>query len=217
MQDGGSGEGTGTGEVEQGSGSKRGKKGNASIVKTPRGDSSLSKPTQFTSTLEFAISQLPGRKRAFMEFAKLVDDDKGIQNFVAKWESLTPTERRRTTLTDICESLDLNAKDVLKAVVGVAYEMNSDISNLIAAVMHPQVTKATVKFALKEGGRHDREMLHTHANFIPQKGGMNVNLSANANANSAAAAKNTVQGDESGLPDFEESSIETIRVIRGDQ
>lgn len=149
-----------------------------------------------------------------MEFARHVKDDPKIEQFVHKYDSLSVTDRRRMTLDDICEAVEVNPGDVLKAVVGIAYEVNTDVSNLVASVMHPKVVKASVKYALKEGGHRDREMLHTHANFIPQKG-TQINLSANANA--AAATQTTVQGDSSGLPSFEESAIDTIQTIRGDE
>ncbi len=150
-----------------------------------------------------------------MGYARLVDDER-VKAFVRKWDEMMPAQRRRTTLTDICSTLDLDPKDVLKEVVGVCFEINTDLSNLIAAVMNPKVVKATIKSALKtDTGFKDRELLLTHSNFLPEKHGTTLNVSATAN--SAAAAKTTVQGDESGLPDFEESTTRSIQVIRGDE
>jgi hypothetical protein len=169
----------------------------------------------FKGTLAYATSKITGGKHTFIEFARHSKNEK-IMSAVHKWDSLSKVEKGRTSLDMLCTSVDIPPADLLKEVTGIAYELNTDISNFIAAAYQPQVVTAGVKRAMQRDGVDDRRMLYQHSNFIPTNKGTNIAIGVNASAQAAAAAKNTVQGDESGLPDFETDTIRTIASVRGD-
>lgn len=169
----------------------------------------------FKGTLTYAISRIPGGKVTFLEYARLSVNEK-VKALLALWDGMNLKTKKDTSIESLCDRVELPPVDLLKEVTGLAYEYNTDLSNFIAAVAQPRVVEAGIKKALKMDGVDDRRMLHQHSGFIPTPKGPSINIGVNASAQAAAAAKNTVQGDESGLPDFETDVSRTVGVIRGD-
>jgi hypothetical protein len=168
----------------------------------------------FKGNLSFAISKIPGGKHTFLEFARMSENAE-VKNLVAKWDSLKIADKQKCSIDDLCNAMGMRPLDLLKEVTGIAYEYNTDLSNFIAAVAQPRVVEAGIKKAMKPDGVDDRRMLHQHSGFIPSPKGPSITV--NASAQAAAAAKTTVQGDDNGLPDFEQSSRTTVSAIRGDE
>jgi hypothetical protein len=187
---------------------------NAAIVKVSEGKKSLA-TLPFKGSLTYAISLIPGGKATFIEYARLSPDPK-IKEAVHRWDTLSLNQKKRMTVDMLCAAVEIPPVDMLKEVTGIAYQYNIDLSNFIAAVHQPQVVDRTIKSALRKDGVDDRRMMHQHSGFIPSPRGPQVTISNNVSAQAAAAAKNTVQGDDSGLPDFELDAVKTVQSLRGD-
>lgn len=185
------------------------------IAKVSGGKTSLA-TLPFKGTLKYAASMLPGGKTTFLEYARLSVDPK-VKELIHRWDTLSHSQKARVTLDDLCIAVDVPPVDLLKEVAGIAFSMNVDISNLIAAIHQPRVVDRTIKAAMRADGVDDRRMLHQHSGFLPAPRGAQINVSTTVSAQAAAAAKNTVQGEESGLPDFENDAAQTVSALRGDE
>jgi hypothetical protein len=112
--------------------------------------------------------QALGSKRQLIEYARLSDDD-GVLGLVQRWDRLSPSDRRALSISDLCAAASVRFSKLLGEVTAQAFDLNTDVSGLIAAVTQPQVVKATVQSALRLGpeGVRDRQMLLAHSNFLP--------------------------------------------------
>lgn len=163
---------------------------------------------------EFGIQQLPGEgsltlatrymkggKKSVIGYIQLAaaEGDKDALTWIHVWNDLGEYERRTITLDDICAASGIKPSVILKAIVGVAFEANCDVANLVAASTHPDVVAASAKHALKKDGIEDRKLLLQHHGFVPTPKGTTINVGVSASANAQAAS--AVSADQS-VPDF---------------
>lgn len=161
---------------------------------------------------EFGIDVLPGEgsltlatrhmkrgRGGVLGYIQLAASEGNVEakTWMLCWSELSPYEQRTITLDDICAACGVSAVKLLKAIVGVAYEANIDVANLVAAATHPEVVAASAKHAMKKDGIEDRKLLFQHHNFIPVPKGTTINVHASASAQAASSASN----DQS-VPDF---------------
>jgi hypothetical protein len=110
-----------------------------------------------------------GSKRKFLEYAR-TSEHPGVRALIQKWDGLSRSDRRALTITDLCAASEMKFSTLLAEVTGQAFEHNSDVSKLLAAVSQPRVVKATIDSAIRylgPDGVKDRQMLHSHSNFLP--------------------------------------------------
>lgn len=149
--------------------------------------------------------QVAGSKQKFLAYAR-TSDHLGVQSLIEKYDSLSPSDRRALSITDLCIVCDLNFGVLLGEVSREAFNHNADVSRLLAAVWQPRVVKATIDSAIKYAGPdgvRDRQMLHTHSNFVP------VPKSASTVFKFQQQINNSTGGDDepSGLPSFSSDII----------
>jgi hypothetical protein len=150
----------------------------------------------------------------FIEYARLSDDD-GVQAMVEKWDACSPSDRRALSISDVCAAVGLPFSKLLGEVTAAAFEHNTDVSKLVAAVNQPRVVKATVESAVTLLGREgmkDRQMLHLHSNFLPVPRGATTVFRLQQQINNTCEAA----GEEpTSLPSFEEDVVLISAAQRG--
>ena len=113
-------------------------------------------------------------KFTFIECARLSDDPQ-VLSLVTRWDTLSHYDQRRMSIEELCEAVGLAPGKLLGKVVEAAFEFNSDVSNLIAAVMHPDVVQASINRALQPKGVEDRRIQFLHSGWLPTTRGSVVN------------------------------------------
>ena len=160
----------------------------------------------FKGSLAFAASKVPGGKKVFMEYVKMgIGSDERIKELIERWKGMSKSDQRRTNLDDLCEEVGISPGEVMGIAARCAFDYNSDVSNMIAAVMQPQILEATIENALRPEGFQDRKLLHQHAEFLPAPHGQVVNVNARAIA--------VAESDERGLPSFESTVDESYLTL----
>jgi hypothetical protein len=121
-----------------------------------------------TNPLAVRAVRAVGSKSVFIDYARLSNDEQ-VQWLVGKWDGLSPSDREALCISDLCAATGLRFSTLLGEVTARAFDHNSDVSRLIAAVNQPRVVEATVRSAIRIGpdGTKDRQMLLAHSNFLP--------------------------------------------------
>lgn len=140
-----------------------------------------------------AVRQLDGGRTRFLQFVQLAAeaDDDNAKKFFLTFSELTKWEQAKVSFDLVCLSSGISRVELLKSVVGIAFEHMTDVANLVAAAAHPAIVERTVASAkrINSGiGQRDRHALLTHAGFLPVSKGATINVSMTATANAAAAA-----------------------------
>jgi hypothetical protein len=136
-----------------------------------------------TSTLDMAMRLIKGGRAQFLEYVQLacLDTDnpftEKVQQWWAVWVSLGTASQRRASLDDVCHAAGVAPKAMVQAISGLAFELNCDLSDFLAAVAHPEIVAKTIKIAKTREGVQERRMLLDHAGFLPQPKGTNITLS----------------------------------------
>ncbi len=163
----------------------------------------------FKGTLASASLRIKGGKAVMVGYASMVEDDKRFQVLVEQFSRLSRDEQAHTRLEDLCAAAEITPGEFLGKVTQVAFEQNTDLSNLIAAVHQPDIVAYTIKQAKRPKGHQDRRMLFQHAGFLPTPKGAEIHIL------NALSARASAKGDEKGgLPTFEEEVIELSAVTR---
>jgi hypothetical protein len=157
--------------------------------------------------------QALGSKQHFIEYARLSHDEK-IQALVARWDRLSPSDRRALSISDLCAATGLRFSKLLGAVTAQAFDQNTDVSSLIAAVNQPRVVKAAVRSALCLGpaGVRDRHMLLSHSNFLPVPKSATTIFGVQQQISATHALKG---GEATSLPSFSADIIAFNAAQRG--
>jgi hypothetical protein len=116
------------------------------------------------------------------------------QAFLLVYADLTPYERERVSLDDVCAACGVSPSALVGKVVSVAMQHAIDVGNFVAATMHPSIVHQAGRSAKRIGGAYapiaqrDREMIFQHTGFIPAPRGQSIHVHANASSNATAAA-----------------------------
>lgn len=86
---------------------------------------------------------------------------------VAKLDLLTPAEQKLVTLDHLLASAGVDPSTTISIVVEEMHRRGANISTLLMAASHPQVTEATIAFAQSPEGFADRNLLHRSMNTTP--------------------------------------------------
>jgi hypothetical protein len=146
--------------------------------------------------LDFATRYIDGGRPKFVEFVQLamLEGHTVAERWYAVFADLTPYEREKCSLDDVCAASGVKPSQLMSAIVSTVMDVGRDAGNLIAAMTHPQVVARAVESALRIDGEHaeiafkDRQALFQHQNFVPTPRGTTVNVNASASAKAAAAA-----------------------------
>ncbi len=172
-----------------------------------------------TNTLMLAIRKMPGGRENFIEYVRLaaMDSDEDAKKFLLCFDDLSPTHQKTCSFDDVCYASGVKIVDMLKMVTAIAFSVNVDIANFVAAMSHPDVVKASVSAAKRRGGYRDREMLMSHHGFLPKRGGTSIQVNASsrsdASAEAASQAAAAAAAEQSSLPKFrdEMDALDTVR------
>lgn len=115
-------------------------------------------------------------KHAEHGLAQVIDalrgyDEEDAQDFIEKYDSLSPSDRARLSIEEICVAAGVKTLDLLGCATKALVLESQTVSSIIAATSHYRVVNKTVKMALEDGGHRDREMLHTATGFLPSPKG----------------------------------------------
>lgn len=163
--------------------------------------------------LDRALSRIDRGREMAMEWAHgFIQTDNRYAKLCNDWHKLTPTERKGLSLDRFCREHEIEPADFLGEVVKVAMHYSQGESTLLTATMLPDVVKAGMENALKPEAEAERhKVLQNHGHRVVPKGAQTVfvnNVAAMAQANTEA---------ETGLPSFEEDTMEMARTLRGGQ
>jgi hypothetical protein len=101
-------------------------------------------------------------------------DEEDAQDFVEKYDSLSPSDRKRITISEVCVAAGLRPIDLLGTATKAVFQYSQTASSLISSSNHPAVTEKTVKMALTDGGHRDREFIHTAQGYLPLPKGATI-------------------------------------------
>ena len=147
--------------------------------------------TDYGNSLSMAVRFMDGGRAQFLAFVELAAYDKceDAAKFLQCYQDLRVVDRDKTSLDLLCASAGVSPVQLLKAIVGVAFDASVETANLVAAAAHPRVVETAVRSAKRinsEIGYRDRENLLKHAGFLPTPKGAVINVNATAQAAAAA-------------------------------
>lgn len=87
-----------------------------------------------------------------------VDDSPDSILFIAKWDSITESDRDRLTLEEIAVAAGLTPRRLLEVATGAIHAFAEDASRLIVASAKPNIIQKMAENALTQFGEKDREM-----------------------------------------------------------
>ena len=172
------------------------------------------------NALSFTMRYLPGGHDRFLEFVKLamLNGDPSADAWWKIYADLPTGIRRKANFDDICVAAGIKPSALMAAVVGHGMEAATDMGNLVAAALHPEVIQAAGKSAMRISGPHadiaaeDRKQLLQARGFLPVPKGASIHVHANASSNAQAAS--AIASDPS-VPKFS-SDIAALAVPRAD-
>ena len=157
--------------------------------------------TDYSESLSMAVRKLEGGRGAFFGFVHLAaeDGDDDCKKIRACYLELPKIDQVRVSLDYLCLASGVSRTQLLKTIVGVAFDYAIDVGNLVAAASHATLVEHTVESAKRIDsaiGLRDRHALLSHAGFLPTPKASVINISATAQAAAQAGAK------DPRMPDF---------------
>lgn len=142
------------------------------------------------------IRYVQGGRKTFLEFVQLAmqEGNGPAGEFWNIFMDLTPHERNKVSLDDVCWAAGVQPSDLMGSIVTVAMEFGRDMGNFVAAAMHPQVVRKHIDSALDINGANpeislkDRHAFLQANKFLPTPKGTGVVINNATSANSQAAA-----------------------------
>jgi hypothetical protein len=110
--------------------------------------------------------------------AMRMSGDPMIVAFLKQYDGVSEVDRKRLPIEAYAIAAKLDLTRLLGAIMLALREQSANKVKMIALTAHPHVTRASVKYALKENGVRDRQMVHQALGFLapPQGQTINVNL-----------------------------------------
>lgn len=156
------------------------------------------------------IALIPG---GFGEFSKWVRAsalrEKKFEPLVVTFFQLPLRRQNALELEEMALTFGISPAELLGVCVEIAYEKKRSVSKLLQSVAMPAIIQRNIVEAKKVKGVQDREMFMKSTGVLPVPKGSTMNINA-----TAQAAAMTTEGEPTGLPDFEESTLRFSEVIR---
>jgi hypothetical protein len=154
-----------------------------------------------------AIAQFPGGLKTFIPFVFASSTrEESFTPLVNAFMKLRPIDQNAFKLEEMCVDLGLSPHHLLGVCVEIASELKHDTTRMLAYLAMPQVMKRNIKEALKTKGVEDRKMFMQSTGILPVPKGSTINV--------AQTQSLTNQGEPTGLPAFEDSTVSFSEVIR---
>jgi hypothetical protein len=97
--------------------------------------------------------------------------DATIAQFLAKYDALSPTDRKDLPLEAIALAAGVDIRLLLSSTIFSLQQQSISLVKVIASTAHPDIIRARVKFGRLPGGHHDRTALDTAMGFLPHPRG----------------------------------------------
>lgn len=170
--------------------------------------------------LALAIRYIEGGRARFVELTQMamLNGNTHAEAFLIVYADLGTRDRELVSFDDICAAAGVRPADLMSAIVSTAMEYGTDVGNLVAAAVHPQLVHQAGKSAKRIGGPYaelgfkDRLLMLQANGFAPTPKGTNVHVHANASANAQAAA---AAAAEPSVPSFSDDlqALETAKRV----
>lgn len=158
-------------------------------------------------------SKLPGGKRTFIEYARLlVETDPRFAVMLDIWDESKPGDQDRLSLEGLARAADISPGELLGKVTQVAYEHNTNLANYMASVHQPDIVEHTINRALTDDGFKDRKLILESLGFAPTPKGPSILIQ---NKISAQASAGDGGKGNMGLVPFEDDVMEISPAARG--
>lgn len=108
----------------------------------------------------------------------------------------------------ICKELNVPWEDWVGSAIGIAIAQRRNITTYITALAMPEVMKRNITEAKKPAGIEDRRMFLQSTGILPTPKGALISMAIQNNASV------TNQGEPTGLPEFESSTLSFADVVR---
>jgi hypothetical protein len=152
------------------------------------------------SSLSLALRYLDGGRAAFFNWIQLaaMAEIEAAKKVWFVYEDLPKSLQSKASPEDLCAAAGVNPRDLLTAIAGLAFDLNVDMANLMAAVAHPHVVRQTIKSASRIGGNYaaiayaDRKNLLQHASFVPMPKGASINITNRLDAQATLSSSASV-------------------------
>ena len=155
------------------------------------------------------------------------DDSEDAQSFIAKYDSISASDRTRLKLEEIFTAADLTARRFVEVVTGALMQQSGDITKMMVAVAQPEVTQATIHAATREvpvldlegnllgyrpGDVKAQEIFHKATGFLPPPKG--VEITYNFDQRKQTAILNGDDEEKEELPSMDEYLMQLQDVLR---
>lgn len=155
------------------------------------------------------VAQFPGGMKTFLPLLRQVPSrDESLTTVVETFLSASKVQNG-FRLEEMCVELGVSPHKLLGVVVEILSEQKSFETRIISYLAMPQVMKRNAKQALTAKGVEDRKMFLQANGILPTSHGSTINVTS-----TAQAAMLTSNGDPSGLPSFEEHTVNFSEVVR---
>ncbi len=158
------------------------------------------------------------------------DDSEDAQSFIAKWDILSPSDRKRLRLEEVFTAAGISARRFVEVLTGALMQQCQDVTKMMVAVAQPKVIQSTIKAATDQvpivamnaigvmkvvghtnGDTKAMEIFHKATGFLPTPKGSNTTI----NLNQLNQTANMESGDEEPeLQSMDEFLMEIQDVIR---
>jgi hypothetical protein len=161
------------------------------------------------------------------------DDSEDAASFIAKYDSISESDRGRLTIEEIFTAAELSARRFIEITTGALMQRSGDITKMMVAVAQPRVTEATIKaateslpiVATRDGEREvvgwtngdvkAMEMFHKATGFLPMPKGAQTTINLNQlNQTAQLSAAEDDEGPCEPPPSMDEYLLELQDVAR---
>jgi hypothetical protein len=130
-------------------------------------EESLDQAPQITPLLKKASGGL----KAVLSALRLAQQDEVIKAFLAKYDSLSLSDRERVPWEAVGLSAEIDLNHLLgSAMLALTYQ-SASVAKIIAVTSQPKITKARVKYGMLAGGEKDRTAIDMANGVLAQRQG----------------------------------------------
>lgn len=101
-------------------------------------------------------------------------DDETAQKFMAKYDSIAPSDLVFFSIEQIAASCGVDTPTLAGVLMKAIVSQQASIAAIKAATAHPKIVEKSIQNALQDRGIRDREMLHTAVGFLPTPKGATI-------------------------------------------
>jgi hypothetical protein len=142
--------------------------------------------------------------------AMRLSEDADLARFLAKYDSLSPTDRKIVPFEAVALAANLNTRALLGPIMYALQAQSVSLVKLLTLSSHPEVVKARIKYARMPAGHADRHALDTALGLLPSPRGATIINKAIFGSGKAAMDAQKPQRLIGAGPEDDEESDEQI-------